>query len=86
MTTRAMTLDAKTIENVRGSMEDDKLTGDGEANKLYGNHGRRRCSWAGTGDDTIRGGKDDDEIDGGDGRRHDPSGDMGDDMLTGGRR
>ena len=72
----------KTIENVRGSMEDDKLTGDGEANKLYGKMGDDMLM-GGDGDDTIRGGKDDDEIDGGDGDDM-IQGDMGDDMLTGG--
>ena len=70
------------IENVRGSMYDDKLTGNGETNKLYGNMGDDMLM-GGAGNDTIRGGKDDDEIDGGDGDDM-IQGDMGDDMLTGG--
>ena len=70
------------IENVRGSMNDDMLTGDDDDNKLYGNMGDDMLM-GGDGDDTIRGGKDDDEIDGGDGDDM-IQGDMGDDMLTGG--
>ena len=70
------------IENVRGSMHDDKLTGDGEANKLYGNQGDDELMGGG-GDDMLRGGKGDDEIGGGDGDDT-IRGDKGDDTLTGG--
>ena len=69
------------IENVRGSMEDDKLTGDGEANKLYGNMGDDMLM-GGAGNDMLRGGKGDDELEGG---ANDDTirGDKGDDTLTG---
>ena len=70
------------VENLRGSDDDDELTGDDDDNKLYGNMGEDTLM-GGDGDDTIRGGKHDDEIDGGDGDDM-IQGDMGDDMLTGG--
>ena len=72
----------KRIENVRGSDHDDKLTGDDNANRLYGNQGDDELM-GGAGNDMLRGGKGDDELDGGDG--HDRiQGDKGDDVLTGG--
>ncbi|MCP5082968.1 MAG: hypothetical protein GY948_14870 [Alphaproteobacteria bacterium] len=54
------------VENVLGSKHDDVLTGDGEANKLYGNNGDDELNGAG-GDDTLDGGKGADEMDGGEG-------------------
>ena len=71
------------IENVRGSMEDDKLTGDAGANTLYGNMGDDMLM-GGAGNDMLRGGKGDDELDGGDGDDM-IRGDKGDDTLTGGK-
>ena len=70
------------IENVRGSMHDDKLTGDKYANTLYGNQGDDELM-GGAGNDMLRGGKGDDELEGGD---DDDTlrGDKGDDTLTGG--
>ena len=70
------------IENVRGSMNDDKLTGDGGKNTLYGNMGDDMLM-GGAGNDMLRGGKGDDELDGGDGNDT-LRGDKGDDTLTGG--
>ncbi len=70
------------IENVRGSDDDDKLTGDAGANTLYGNQGDDELMGAG-GNDMLRGGKGDDELDGGDGNDT-LRGDKGDDILTGG--
>ena len=72
----------KGIENLRGSDDDDKLTGDPEANKLYGNMGDDMLMGA-EGNDMLRGGKGDDELDGGDGNDT-IQGDKGDDVLTGG--
>ena len=69
------------IENVRGSMDDDMLTGDGEKNTLYGNQGDDELMGGG-GDDMLRGGKGDDELEGGDGDDT-IRGDKGDDTLTG---
>ena len=69
------------IENVRGSDKDDKLTGDGEKNKLYGNQGDDTLM-GGASDDMLRGGKDDDELEGGAGNDT-LRGDEGDDTLTG---
>ena len=69
------------IENVRGSMEDDKLTGDKDANRLYGNQGDDMLM-GGMGNDMLRGGKGDDELEGGDGDDT-LRGDKGDDTLTG---
>ena len=69
------------IENVRGSDKDDKLTGDGEKNKLYGNQGEDTLM-GGASDDMLRGGKDDDELEGGAGNDT-LRGDKGDDTLTG---
>ena len=69
------------IENVRGSMHDDMLTGDGEDNKLYGNQGDDELM-GGVGNDMLRGGKGDDEIEGGVGDDK-IYGDKGDDTLTG---
>ncbi len=70
------------IENLRGSDDDDKLTGDDGKNTLYGNQGDDELMGAG-GDDMLRGGKGDDELDGGDGDDT-LRGDKGDDTLTGG--
>ena len=70
------------IENLRGSMDDDKLTGDPEANKLYGNQGDDELM-GGAGNDVLRGGKGDDEIEGGAGNDT-IRGDKGDDELDGG--
>ena len=69
------------IENVRGSMDDDMLTGDGEDNKLFGNQGDDELMGGG-GDDMLRGGMGDDELDGGAGDDM-IYGDKGDDTLTG---
>ena len=70
------------IENLRGSMGDDTLTGDDMDNMLYGQMGEDNLAGMG-GDDMLRGGKDDDKLDGGMG---DDTllGEMGDDRLYGG--
>jgi Ca2+-binding RTX toxin-like protein len=60
------------IENVRGSMGDDTLKGDGMGNVLYGQMGDDDLQGMG-GNDTLRGGMGDDALDGG----------MGDDLLKG---
>ncbi|NQE60549.1 hypothetical protein E1H18_237 [Caulobacter sp. RHG1] len=52
------------IENLRGSAFDDKLTGDGNANVLIGAAGND-ILLGGAGDDVLRGGAGDDLIDGG---------------------
>ena len=54
------------IENVRGSMHDDMLTGDGGPNTLYGNQGDDELM-GGAGNDMLRGDKGDDTLTGGDG-------------------
>ncbi len=59
--------DLMDIENLRGSMHDDKLTGDDNANKLYGNQGDDMLM-GGMGNDAIRGDKGDDTLTGGDGK------------------
>ena len=70
------------IENVRGSAEDDMLTGDTAANMLFGNQGDDMLMGGG-GNDTLHGGMDDDVLDGGMGNDK-VVGDKGDDTLTGG--
>ena len=70
------------IENIRGSMYDDMLTGSARANKLWGlagdddlNGGRREDElYGGAGNDTLDGGAGNDTLQGGSGA----------DMLTGG--
>ena len=61
------------IEDVQGSMHDDRLSGDNRANTLMGLEGNDELS-GDNGDDTLSGGAGDDELDGGD----------GDDTLIGG--
>ena len=70
------------IENVRGSMHDDTLTGDSGMNSLWGLGGNDELDGGrrddrlhgGAGDDNLDGGRDDDTLEGG----------YGADMLTGG--
>ena len=61
------------IEDVQGSMHDDRLSGDNKANWLMGLDGNDML-YGDNGKDTLSGGAGDDELDGGD----------GDDSLTGG--
>ena len=61
------------IEDVQGSMHDDRLSGDNKANTLMGLGGNDML-YGDNGKDTLNGGAGDDELDGGD----------GDDSLTGG--
>ena len=61
------------IEDVQGSMHDDRLSGDNKANTLMGLGGNDDLS-GDNGKDVLDGGAGDDELDGGD----------GDDSLTGG--
>jgi Ca2+-binding RTX toxin-like protein len=61
------------IENVRGSYNNDNLTGDGLANKLLGLWGNDSLTGLG-GNDTLDGDRGNDSLDGGD----------GDDFLSGG--
>ena len=63
------------IEDVQGSMHDDRLSGDNKANTLMGLGGNDDLS-GDNGKDVLNGGAGDDELDGGD----------GDDSLTGGPR
>ena len=62
-----------TIENLRGSMLDDMLTGDGQANHIWGLAGDDMIDGL-AGDDTLDGGDGEDDIDGG----------TGNDMIMGG--
>lgn len=52
------------IENVWGSIFDDRISGDNGDNDLHGGPGNDRLS-GGSGDDTLDGGEGDDELDGG---------------------
>ena len=61
------------IEDVQGSMHDDRLSGDNRTNKLWGLEGNDYL-YGDNGKDVLNGGPGDDELDGGD----------GDDSLTGG--
>ena len=61
------------IEDVQGSMHDDRLSGDNKANMLMGLDGNDML-YGDNGKDILNGGAGDDELDGGD----------GDDSLTGG--
>ena len=61
------------IENVQGSMNDDRLSGDNKANKLWGFAGNDFLS-GDSGDDELHGGAGDDDLNGG----------RGDDTLIGG--
>ena len=70
------------IENVRGSMHKDMLTGDDNPNTLFGNMGDDTLM-GGDGKDKLYGGKGNDELDGGDGDDT-LSGEKGNDTLTGG--
>ena len=69
------------IENLRGSMYDDVLIGDGMKNKLFGNMGDDMLKGMGN-DDTLHGGKGMDTLYGGDGNDT-LKGEMGDDALKG---
>ena len=69
------------IENLRGSMHDDVLIGDGGKNKLFGNMGDDMLKGMGEAD-TLHGGKGMDTLYGGDGNDI-LRGEMGDDALKG---
>ena len=69
------------IENLRGSMYDDVLIGDGGKNKLFGNMGNDMLKGMGNAD-TLHGGKGMDTLYGGEGNDT-LKGEMGDDALKG---
>ena len=69
------------IENLRGSMYDDVLTGDDNKNRLFGNMGDDMLKGMGE-NDTLHGGKGNDTLYGGDGDDN-LKGEMGDDALKG---
>ena len=71
------------VENVQGSMYDDRLTGNDEANKLWGFDGNDELN-GGAGDDILSGGAGDDALDGGD-DNDTLEGGAGADELTGGK-
>lgn len=60
------------VENITGSYQNDTLTGDGDANRLYGYRGNDTLNGAG-GDDTLIGGDDADTL----------NGEAGNDLLIG---
>ncbi len=71
------------IENVQGSMYDDRLTGNDVGNKLWGLGGNDELN-GGRGADTLSGGPGDDALDGGD-DNDTLEGGAGADELTGGK-
>ena len=71
------------VENVQGSMYDDRLTGNDEANKLWGLDGNDELNGGGGGD-ILSGGAGDDALDGGD-DNDTLEGGAGADELTGGK-
>ena len=75
-------LDVSTFENLRGSMHNDRLTGDHRTNKIEGNDGDDTISGGGDFDE-LHGGKGDDSIMGGAGSDH-LIGGPGADRLDGG--
>ncbi len=72
----------KNIENLRGSAQTDRLTGDGTANKLEGGAGADTLSGSG-GNDVLEGGGGGDTLTGGAGEDRLVGG-TGSDLLTGG--
>ena len=70
------------IENIRGSDNNDWLTGDGHTNRLFGGIGNDRLE-GNAGNDTLNGGAGDDTLIGGAGNNN-LNGDAGDDTLQGG--
>ena len=62
------------IEQIRGTRNDDDITGTNDSNRLRGDAGRRRAQWARGGDDRLEGGNGDDPLVGG----------AGNDTLIGG--
>ena len=73
------------IENVQGSMHDDRLTGDDENNKLWGLGGDDELN-GGEGVDTLSGGDGNDMLNGGDDNDMLEGGAGADDLIGGGRK